>query len=239
VIMMLAYVKSDIGMVRKANEDSFAFEPPHLFVVADGMGGHVAGEVASNIAAATVKEYVLRNLGDVHPRQLLEQAILQANQEIFEKAQNHAEYAGMGTTVTAAILDESNIFWGHVGDSRLYYANNDVLEQLTSDHSLVWELIKAGTISKEEALVHPQRNILTRAVGTSEHLRVETGAYQYHPGDKVLLCTDGLTNMVGEDELALAMVNNTQDGQLILDGLIEKANNAGGNDNITAILIAL
>ncbi|WP_312423345.1 Stp1/IreP family PP2C-type Ser/Thr phosphatase [Anaerospora hongkongensis] len=237
--MMLAYVKSDIGMVRKANEDSFAFEPPHLFVVADGMGGHVAGEVASNIAAATVKEYVLRNLGDVHPRQLLEQAILQANQEIFEKAQNHAEYAGMGTTVTAAILDESNIFWGHVGDSRLYYANNDVLEQLTSDHSLVWELIKAGTISKEEALVHPQRNILTRAVGTSEHLRVETGAYQYHPGDKVLLCTDGLTNMVGEDELALAMVNNTQDGQLILDGLIEKANNAGGNDNITAILIAL
>ncbi|WP_312203108.1 Stp1/IreP family PP2C-type Ser/Thr phosphatase [Anaerospora hongkongensis] len=237
--MMLAYVKSDIGMVRKANEDSFAFEPPHLFVVADGMGGHVAGEVASSIAAATVKEYVLRNLGDVHPRQLLEQAILQANQEIFEKAQNHAEYAGMGTTVTAAILDESNIFWGHVGDSRLYYANNDVLEQLTSDHSLVWELIKAGTISKEEALVHPQRNILTRAVGTSEHLRVETGAYQYHPGDKVLLCTDGLTNMVGEDELALAMVNNTQDGQLILDGLIEKANNAGGNDNITAILIAL
>ena len=226
-------------MVRKANEDSFAFEPPHLFVVADGMGGHVAGEVASSIAAATVKEYVLRNLGDVHPRQLLEQAILQANQEIFEKAQNHAEYAGMGTTVTAAILDESNIFWGHVGDSRLYYANNDVLEQLTSDHSLVWELIKAGTISKEEALVHPQRNILTRAVGTSEHLRVETGAYQYHPGDKVLLCTDGLTNMVGEDELALAMVNNTQDGQLILDGLIEKANNAGGNDNITAILIAL
>ena len=237
--MMLAYVKSDIGMVRKANEDSFAFEPPHLFVVADGMGGHVAGEVASSIAAATVKEYVLRNLGDVHPRQLLEQAILQANQEIFEKAQNHAEYAGMGTTVTAAILDESNIFWGHVGDSRLYYANNDVLEQLTSDHSLVWELIKAGTISKEEALVHPQRNILTRAVGTSEHLRVETGAYQYHPGDKVLLCTDGLTNMVGEDELALAMGNNTQDGQLILDGLIEKANNAGGNDNITAILIAL
>lgn len=237
--MMLAYVKSDIGMVRKANEDSFAFEPPHLFVVADGMGGHVAGEVASSIAAATVKEYVLRNLGDVHPRQLLEQAILQANQEIFEKAQNHAEYAGMGTTVTAAILDESNIFWGHVGDSRLYYANNDGLEQLTSDHSLVWELIKAGTISKEEALVHPQRNILTRAVGTSEHLRVETGAYQYHPGDKVLLCTDGLTNMVGEDELALAMVNNAQDGQLILDGLIEKANNAGGNDNITAILIAL
>lgn len=236
---MLAYVKSDIGMVRKANEDSFAFEPPHLFVVADGMGGHVAGEVASSIAATTVKEYVLRNLGDVHPRQLLEQAILQANQEIFEKAQTNADYAGMGTTVTAAILDESNIFWGHVGDSRLYYVNNDVLEQLTSDHSLVWELIKAGTISKEEALVHPQRNILTRAVGTSEHLRVETGAYQYHSGGKVLLCTDGLTNMVGEDELALALVSNTQDGQIILDGLIEKANNAGGNDNITAILIAL
>ena len=236
---MLAYVKSDIGMVRKANEDSFAFEPPHLFVVADGMGGHVAGEVASSIAATIVKEYVQRNLGDVHPRQLLEQAILQANQEIFEKAQTNPEYAGMGTTVTAAILDEANIFWGHVGDSRLYYVYNNVLEQLTSDHSLVWELVNAGTISREEALVHPQRNILTRAVGTSEHLRVETGAYQYHPGGKVLLCTDGLTNMVGEDELALALVSNTQDGQRILDGLIEKANNAGGNDNITAILIAL
>jgi len=236
---VLAYVKSDIGMVRKANEDSFAFEPPHLFVVADGMGGHVAGEVASSIAATIVKEYVQRNLGDVHPRQLLEQAILQANQEIFEKAQTNPEYAGMGTTVTAAILDEANIFWGHVGDSRLYYVYNNVLEQLTSDHSLVWELVNAGTISREEALVHPQRNILTRAVGTSEHLRVETGAYQYHPGGKVLLCTDGLTNMVGEDELALALVSNTQDGQRILDGLIEKANNAGGNDNITAILIAL
>lgn len=237
--MMLAYVKSDIGMVRKANEDSFAFEPPHLFVVADGMGGHVAGEVASSIAASTIKEYVLRNLGDVHPRQLLEQAILQANQEIFEKSQTHVEYAGMGTTVTAAILDETNIFWGHVGDSRLYYGYHDKLEQLSSDHSLVWELIKAGTISKDEALTHPQRNLLTRAVGTSEHLRVETGAYQYAAGGKVLLCTDGLTNMVGEDELALALLSSEQDGQLILDGLIEKANHAGGSDNITAILIAL
>ncbi len=236
---MLAYVKSDIGMVRKANEDSFAFEPPHMFVVADGMGGHAAGEVASAEAAATVKNYCLANLGDVHPCQLLEQAILEANRVVYDKAHTCPEYNGMGTTVTAVLLDGPNLYWGHVGDSRLYYAHNGTLNQLTSDHSLVWELVISGAITKEDALVHPQRNMLTRAVGASEQIRVETGSCQYVAGARLLLCTDGLTNMVTDKELAGTLLNESLDGQLILDYLITEANAAGGHDNITAILLAL
>lgn len=234
---MFAFVKSDIGLVRKANEDSFAFDPPHVFIVADGMGGHAAGEVASATAADTVKQYCRKNIGDVHPRQLLEQAILEANRIIFEKAHTNPEYAGMGTTLTAVLLEEPYLYWGHVGDSRLYYAHNGMVTQLTNDHSLVWEMMKNGVITKEEALIHPQRNMLIRAVGTSEHLRIETGCYEYGIGSRLLLCTDGLTNMVSEDELTNDLLNLNLDGQLILDSLIAKANAAGGQDNITAILL--
>lgn len=236
---MRSFVKSDIGLVRKTNEDSFAFEPPHIFVVADGMGGHVAGEVASTTAASVVKEYCLARQGDVHPQQLLEQAILEANRAVFAKASLQTEYSGMGTTVTAVFLTENALFWGHVGDSRLYYACGDSMIQLTTDHTLVAEMVKNGAISAEEALIHPQRNMLTRAVGTGDYLRVETGVCHYGEEARFLLCTDGLTNMVSDSTLAALLLDCRLDGQRILDTLVAEANNAGGHDNVTAILLQL
>ena len=236
---MLAYAKSDIGLVRKTNEDSFAIDLPYIFVVADGMGGHAAGEVASATATDIVKTFCRMNQGDVHPRQLLEQAILEANRVIYQQSLSSAEFAGMGTTITAVLLDGANWYWGHVGDSRLYYACQGTLTQLTNDHSLVGEMVRNGALTAEEALVHPQRNILTRAVGTNDHVRVETGACEYKPNSRLLLCTDGLTNMVSDEALSAFMLNETLDGPTILDLLISEANNAGGFDNITAIFLEL
>ena len=239
MILLLSFVKSDIGLIRKRNEDSFAFEPPHIFVVADGMGGHVAGEIASATAASVVKDYCLSHLGDVHPQQLLEQAILEANRIVFSKASLETEYAGMGTTVTAAFLTDSSLYWGHVGDSRLYYAYQDSMTQLTSDHTLVWEMMRNGAISPEEALIHPQRNMLTRAVGTTDYIRVETGVCHYQDQSRFLLCTDGLTNMVADSTVAALLLDRNLNGQTILDTLVTEANKAGGHDNVTAILLDL
>ncbi len=233
---MLAYVKSDIGLLRETKEDSYAFVPPHLFVVADGMGGHVAGEVASKLAISTVCEFVEKNVGTVSPEELLEQAINQANTLIYQMSQYKEECAGMGTTVTAAYIDGDTIYWGHVGDSRMYLLNNQEFRQLTNDHSLVWELVQSGTITKEEALSHPQRNMLTRAAGTSCLIKIDSGMTTWEPGNTLLICTDGLTNMVSEPNIFQLLNNRSGNGEFILDQLIEQAKNAGGFDNITAIL---
>jgi protein phosphatase len=172
---MLAYAQSDIGMVRKTNEDSFVFLPPHLFVVADGMGGHVAGEIASSLGANTIREHVEKITSLSEWEQILTEAIIQANAEIYQMSQSKIECQGMGTTVTAVYLEHEKVYWSHVGDSRLYLLRENRLHQITSDHSLVWELMKNGSITSEEAQVHPHRNILTRAVGTSETVCVDSG----------------------------------------------------------------
>lgn len=234
---MLAYVKSDVGLVRETNEDSYEFLPPHLFVVADGMGGHAAGEIASNIAVRSIKEYVTQNFNvDVNPDSILEQAIVQANALVYDMATSKAEYSGMGTTLTAAYVTDTQIYWGHVGDSRIYLLRNNELCQLTSDHSLVWELVQNGKITKDEASFHPQRNMLTRAVGTSSNIKVDTGSTLWNAGDILLLCTDGLTNMVNEQDLC-ALSNVQPLNESVTEMLIEQAKRAGGLDNITVILV--
>jgi protein phosphatase len=234
VTVLLAHALTDIGKVRDTNEDSFVCRPP-LFVVADGMGGHVAGEVASRMAVETVGNCfdAPRDLG---PQALLSQAITQANRMIFRMSQEDDGCAGMGTTVTAAFVEGAKLYWGHVGDSRLYLLRAGVLKQVTEDHSLVSELVKKGNITAAEALQHPQRNILTRAVGTGEQVLVDTGSFALLPGDRVLLCTDGLTNMVADEDIAATLLQGG-DGAALLAGLIGKANAAGGLDNITAIVI--
>lgn len=233
---MLAYVRSDIGLVRETNEDSYAFVPPNLFVVADGMGGHAAGEIASNLAVKTVTEYVAQNIYSLKPDIVLEQAITEANKIIYEMAYSNGQYAGMGTTVSAAYVDAENIYWGHVGDSRIYLLRDNELCQLTSDHSLVWELVQSGKITPDEALFHPQRNMLTRAVGTSSNISVDTGIANWTAGNKILLCTDGLTNMISELGICKLLTHSPLDSS-IMDTLIEDAKQAGGLDNITAILV--
>ena len=234
---MLAHVISDIGLVRETNEDSYVCDPPHLFVVADGMGGHVAGEIASKLAVTTVNGYIQEHVGKDNLEVLLKQAINQANTSIYQMALSKEDFNGMGTTVTALYVDGETMYWGHVGDSRIYLLRNGRLNQITNDHSLVWELVQSGNITKDEAHVHPKRNMLTRAVGTSCLITVDTGFVQWRPGDMVLMCTDGLTNMVSEEEICTLLQSKDCDIVSILNQLVIQSKDAGGFDNITAILL--
>ena len=237
MITLLAFAKSDIGLVRPINEDSFACISPDFYVVADGMGGHLAGEIASQLAVETIKKIILHNETDSTDfTQLLKHAINTANKEILAKATINDSYNGMGTTVTSVLIKNETVFWGHIGDSRLYLIRNKTLTQLTNDHSLVWELLEQGSINKEEAQNHPQKNVLTRAVGIEETINIETGSLKLFPDDMLLLCTDGLTNMVSTEQLMEAILNE-QNLKLVLDSLFETALKAGGTDNITAILV--
>lgn len=234
---MLTHVISDIGLVRETNEDSYISKPPHLFVVADGMGGHVAGEIASQLAATTVSNYITENLGNSSLEVLLEKAINQANTSVYQLAQSKEDFSGMGTTVTAVYVDGDDLYWGHVGDSRIYLIRNREMQQITNDHSLVFELVQSGNITKEEAKTHPKRNMLTRAVGTSCLIKIDTGVIKWQPEDIILMCTDGLTNMVSEQEINNLIHNPQGDFNSILENLIAQAKNAGGFDNITTILL--
>lgn len=234
---MLVHVKSDIGLVRGVNEDSYICKPPHFFVVADGMGGHAAGEIASNLAITTMNSYIEERSGQAKSQEFLEQAIVKANQTIYQLAQSKDEYNGMGTTVTAIYVEGDVIYWAHVGDSRLYLVRNGEFIQITNDHSLVWELVQSGNMTKEEALIHPKRNMLTRAVGTGISLAIDTGVIRLEADDLLLMCTDGLTNMVSEQEIYNFITNKEGDIKVIIDQLMVEANRAGGLDNITAILI--
>ncbi len=234
---MLAHVISDIGLVRETNEDSYICDPPHLFIVADGMGGHVAGEIASKLAISTVNAYIQEHVGKDNLEILLKDAIIQANTSIYQMALSKEEFSGMGTTVTASYIDGDTIYWGHVGDSRMYLLRNGKLNQLTNDHSLVWELVQSGNITRDEAYVHPKRNLLTRAVGTSCLITVDTGFVQWKPGDIVLMCTDGLTNMVSEQNICTLMQRTDCEISSIVEQLVNQAKDAGGFDNITVILL--
>lgn len=233
---MLVSAKSDVGLVRPVNEDSYLFVMPNLFVVADGMGGHVAGEIASKLAVDTVVACITGDRSHTPPPALLNQAITDANRAVYNASQAGSQYAGMGTTVTAVYIDKDKVYWGHVGDSRLYLLHAEDLRQLTNDHSLVSELIRTGSITEDEARCHPQRNILTRAVGAADKVQVEVGQTNWQPGDSLLLCTDGLTNMLDESQvLEIISLRSSIDSRL--DQLIDSAKKAGGLDNITAILL--
>jgi len=228
---------SDVGLVRETNEDSYLCEPPHLFIVADGMGGHAAGEIASTMAVNTVSDYIKGHLDHSNPEELLKLAINQANTSIYQMAQSKEECSGMGTTVTIVYIVDGTLYWGHVGDSRIYLLRNQELSQITNDHSLVWELMQSGNITKEEATIHPKRNMLTRAVGTSCLIKIDTGIVPIEPGDRILLCTDGLTNMVTEQDMYQLMMNQEMSLPSIVSTLVSEAKKAGGSDNITTILL--
>ncbi|WP_378952148.1 Stp1/IreP family PP2C-type Ser/Thr phosphatase [Pelosinus sp. sgz500959] len=234
---MLVHVMSDIGLVRATNEDSYICEPPHLFVVADGMGGHLAGEIASKLAVTTISRYIKENDGKFKDEELLRQAMTQANTSVYQLSLSKEEFNGMGTTVTAVYMENNKIFWGHVGDSRIYLLRNGEFSQITNDHSLVWELVQSGNITKEEAKIHPKRNMLTRAVGTSCLIKIDTGVIALESEDIILMCTDGLTNMVSHQDIYNLLKNSQDDLECITNQLVVNAKNAGGSDNITVILL--
>jgi len=228
---------SDIGLVRKTNEDSYICEPPHLFVVADGMGGHVAGEIASALATTTVSRYIMENDGASNYEELLKLAIMQANTSIYQLSQSKEEFNGMGTTITAVYVDGGTVYWGHVGDSRIYLLRNGEFSQITNDHSLVWELVQSGNITRAEAQIHPQRNMLTRAAGTSCLIKIDTGVILWESGDILLMCTDGLTNMVSEQDIYNLIKDRQGNLESIVNQLVVQAKHTGGFDNITTILL--
>ncbi|HTZ87669.1 MAG TPA: Stp1/IreP family PP2C-type Ser/Thr phosphatase [Solirubrobacteraceae bacterium] len=228
------YAGTDTGRQRRANEDSHLARAP-LFVVADGMGGAQAGEVASRLAIESFQE----GLGDAAlPEAALAALAQEANARIHELSHSHAEQAGMGTTLTAVYVGEREISIAHVGDSRAYRLRDGELVRLTEDHSLVDELLRQGRLTPEEALEHPQRSVITRALGPEGSVEVDTRSYSARGGDVYLLCSDGLTTMVPEDRLAEIMLAHSalRDAG---EALIAAANEAGGRDNITVVLLRL
>jgi PPM family protein phosphatase len=224
---------TDTGRKRLRNEDAYVFEPP-LYAIADGMGGARAGEVAAGIAAAALRD----GRHGVSSESSLQAIIVEANRLVWERSIADPTTAGMGTTVTVAFVDApaSQIVFGHVGDSRAYRLRGDTLEQITTDHSLVAELVRTGVLTPEEAERHPQRSAITRAVGTERAIDADVFTVPTTPGDLFLLCSDGLTDMLSEDEIAETIVGAERDPVAAADALVAAANERGGEDNITVVL---
>jgi PPM family protein phosphatase len=224
-------VRTDAGRQRAGNEDSSYASAP-VFVLADGMGGAQSGEVASQIAVDAFAQG-LPDAGTAEER--LSVIVQRANREIHERSQKELENAGMGTTITAALLGEDSVAIAHVGDSRAYLLRDGELSRLTEDHSLVEELVRGGKLTEDEAFEHPQRSVITRAVGIEPIVEIDTWTYPLRPGDVVLLCSDGLTDMLPESEVQRLMLA-AEDLGSAADDLVRAANTAGGRDNITVVL---
>lgn len=226
---------TDAGRKRRRNEDSFVHDPP-LFAVADGMGGAQAGEVASRLAAAAFREF--HDADELDPEQRVAAIIQEANRRIYERAKSDAQASGMGTTITAALVTEDGVAVGHVGDSRGYRLRDGQLEQLTEDHSLVADLVRSGRLTPDEADSHPQRSVITRALGTDARVDVDTFTADVQAGDVFLLCSDGLTTMIGDEEITETVARASSLEQAT-KALVRAANKAGGEDNVTVVLFRL
>jgi protein phosphatase len=226
--------KTDTGRQRRDNEDN-AFARAPVFVVADGMGGAQAGEVASRLAIEAF-ERELPESGT--PEERLAECVRAANRTIYEMSRSEHERAGMGTTLTAAYLDDGDLAIAHVGDSRAYLFRDQALTRLTQDHSLVEELVRKGKLTEEQAAEHPQRSIITRALGPEPDVEVDTWTYPVRAGDVLLLCSDGLTSMISEEQI-MQILASAPSLERAAQRLIAAANDAGGRDNITVILFRL
>ena len=227
---------SDIGHVRTSNEDSYGGFSPSVYVVADGLGGHAAGEVASRMVVAAVRD--MANAAEAIDAATLQSAVLRANQQVLEASEENPSYEGMGSTATVLHIDEQarTAHYAHVGDSRLYLLRRGVFRQVSRDHSYVEELVSRGELSEAEAQHHPRKNLLLRAVGIEERLHVDGDSFSLENGDRLLLATDGLTNMVSDEDLSVLLGDNRFAG--VADRMVERALAEGGKDNITAIALA-
>jgi serine/threonine protein phosphatase PrpC len=225
---------TNTGRRRRHNEDAFVSEPP-LFAVADGMGGPRAGEVASRLAATAVKADETSGTGAERVVALIHEA----NRRVFQRSSEDADVSGMGTTMIVALVEDSGVTFGHVGDSRAYLARGGALEQLTEDHSLVAELVRTGKLSPEEAEHHPQRSVITRALGTDPDVDVDTFTVAAQPGDIFLICSDGLTTMIDDETIRRVLYEREADLDDAAKELVRLANKAGGEDNITVVVFEL
>lgn len=223
--------RTDIGKVRKQNEDSLLAQAP-IFAVADGMGGHAAGEVASEIAINTLRENAPRTAD----ADALADAVKDANNEVIKAAIEGKGKEGMGTTMTAAVIEGNSLCIAQVGDSRAYLLHSGNLQQITRDHSLMADLIEQGQITPAEARVHPNRSLITRALGNDPDMFADQYELDIEEGDRLLLCSDGLCGVL-TDEIILTIMNECQDPQICADQLVDRANMMGGPDNITVIVV--
>jgi protein phosphatase len=225
---------SDPGRKRRRNEDAWVCQPP-LFAVADGMGGARGGGIASRLAAAALRESDSGANGEERVIGLIQEA----NRRVYERSSEDSDASGMGTTVTVALVEDGSVTIGHVGDSRAYLIRGDSLEQLTDDHSLVAELVRSGRLSPEEAETHPQRSVITRALGTDPDVDVDTLSVAAEPGDLFLICSDGLTSMVGDDTILDIVERNRSNLEAAAKELVNRANRSGGEDNITVVFFEI
>jgi serine/threonine protein phosphatase PrpC len=231
-----AYARaSDTGKKRRRNEDSYVVAPP-LFAVADGMGGAQAGEVASKLAAAALED---TDSGSRAGQERVVSLIQEANRRVYARANTDPATSGMGTTMTVALVEGQMVTIGHVGDSRAYLVRAGRLEQLTEDHSLVNELLKSGKLSPQEAETHPQRSVITRAVGTDPDVDVDAFTVDALEGDVFLLCSDGLTDMVDDEGILDVVERYHDDLDRVAKSLVSAANRGGGEDNITVIAFTM
>lgn len=236
---MKTFSKTDIGRKREVNQD-YVFvsdQPvgniPNLLIVADGMGGHNAGDYASKFVVEVLKKELAKSRED-GPRAMMKKAIASANHQLIAESKTDARLEGMGTTLVAATVIEHTLYFANVGDSRLYLLNDEI-RQLSKDHSLVQEMVRLGGLNAEEAKHHPDKNIITRAIGVKEDIEIDFFEYRLKKGDIILMCTDGLSNMV-EDEEIFQIVRSSRDVVEAVEQLIERANSNGGKDNIGVIV---
>ncbi len=241
---MISNAVSDIGKVRNKNEDSYFIpggsDPYKLYIVADGMGGHNAGEVASSLAVKTVKQFF-----DVHYSSLqktdemiekfMREAIANSNSCVLNESHMHINENGMGTTMTLLLIEKGKFYIGHIGDSRAYIIRGNNIEQITEDHSLVSQMVKEGKISASEAKCHPLKNVITRALGVDFDVNIDVYIRDVKKDDIVILCTDGLSNMVSDSEILKEYLNNDID--IASNNLVGFSNKRGGYDNITIVVV--
>lgn len=240
---MKVFAKSDIGKAREMNQDAYYASQPSetvgLYIVADGMGGYNGGEVASTLAVTTAKNYIENNFAQIeHTREKIEElvknAIEYANMVVYEKSKKVKMLEGMGTTMEVALVKDNRVYIGHVGDSRIYRIRKNFIRKLTTDHSYVEKLVKDGTITREEALHHPKKNMLTKALGCMSFVEPDTMVKGFLKDDILVITSDGLTNMVKDEEIYNTITENIDTAA---ETLLEKANEAGGLDNITVIIV--
>ena len=239
---MKAYSITDVGAKRKVNQDYVYCREesignlPNLFIVADGMGGHNAGDMASKTCVECVADFVRGNEDLKTPISIIEKAVALANKEIIEKANSDEQYVGMGTTFVASTIIGDVMYVANVGDSRLYVINDEI-RQITEDHSLVEEMVKKGEIDKNNARFHPDKNIITRALGAADDVTADFFEISVKKNDIVLMCSDGLSNMIDDDEIFKMVTQGREDIVMTSLRLVAKANEYGGKDNISIVMV--
>ena len=240
----MVFAKTDIGKVREINQDYYYTSDensvPKLCILADGMGGYKGGEIASKLAVESAKKYIENNFSNNFSEKekilkLIGNAVEYANMVVYEKSKEIKELEGMGTTLEVCLIYNNKAYIGHVGDSRIYRIRKDVIRKLTKDHSYVQQLVEDKKITREEAKVHPKKNMLTRALGCTPYVEPDLRARNFEKGDIFIMCSDGLTNMVDEKRIYELI---KQDISKATNNLINEANSAGGYDNITVIIIS-